>query len=82
MTLRPELLSHEPSAHLEALAVGEGAEGMGIGGALIAATEEEARARGALSITLHVFTRNHRARKVYKRAGYDEELIRCTKQIQ
>lgn len=79
VTLKPELLSHEPSAHLEALVVAGDAEGRGVGGSLLAAAEGEARQRGALSMSLHVFSRNHRARKVYERAGYDGELIRYIK---
>ena len=39
VSLRPEMLSHEPSAHLEAIAVAEGAEGKGVGQALLAAAE-------------------------------------------
>jgi GNAT superfamily N-acetyltransferase len=79
VTLKPELLSHAPSAHLEALVVADNAEGQGVGGSLLAAAEEEARQRGALSMTLHVFALNQRARKVYERAGYDGELIRYIK---
>ena len=79
VTLRPELLSHAPSAHLEALAVAEKAEGKGVGKALLEAAEAGARERGALSMSLHVFSTNKRARRVYERAGYDEELIRCIK---
>lgn len=78
-TLCEELLSHEPSAHLEVLAVVEGAEGNGIGRALIDQTEEVAQARGARSMSLHVFGNNERARGLYERVGYDEELIRCIK---
>ena len=81
VSLRPEMLSHEPSAHLEALAVGEGAEGQGVGQALLAAAESEARLLGAQSITLHVFASNTRARALYKRAGYDGELLRYTKDL-
>lgn len=80
-TLRPEHLSLEPSAHLEAITVAKTAEGLGIGAELVATTEAAARARGALSMTLHVFSSNARARRLYARAGYDEELIRCTKSL-
>ena len=79
VTMRPELLSHAPSAHLEVVVVAEGAEGKGIGGKLLAAAEEEARVRGARSMTLHVFARNVRARRIYERAGFDGELIRYIK---
>ena len=81
VSLRPELLSHEPSAHLEAIAVGEGAEGMGVGQALLAAAENEAKTHGALTITLHVFANNTRARGFYDKSGYDGELIRYIKEL-
>ena len=79
--LRPELLSHEPSSHLETIAVAEGAEGRGIGQALLNTAEDAARKRGAQTITLHVFSTNARARRFYERAGYDGELIRYIKPI-
>lgn len=79
--LREELLSHEPSAHLEVIAVREDAEGQGIGKALIAGMEQALRERGAQSITLHVFANNTRARAVYERLGYEGELIRYIKHL-
>ncbi len=79
VTLGPELLSHAPSAHLEAIAVSEKAEGKGVGKALLEAAEAGARERGALSMSLHVFATNARARRIYERADFDEELIRCIK---
>ena len=79
--LRPELLSHEPSAHLEAIAVANEAEGKGIGKALLVAAEEDAQRRGARTMTLHVFATNTRARRFYERSGYDGEVIRYIKPI-
>jgi len=81
VSLRPELLSNEPSAHLEAIAVGEDAEGMGVGQALLAAAESEAKAQGAQTITLHVFASNTRARGFYEQSGYDGELLRYIKEL-
>jgi ribosomal protein S18 acetylase RimI-like enzyme len=72
-------LSRSPSAHLEVIAVAEDAEGQGVGKDLMTAAEDGARNRGANSITLFVFANNARARRVYERAGFDEELIRCIK---
>ncbi len=80
-TLRDELLSGEPSAHLEAIAVASGAEGRGIASRLVAVSEAAAAARGARSMTLHVFRLNRRARALYERLGYDEELLRCSKAL-
>ena len=79
VTLQEEMLSHAPSAHLEVIVVAESAEGHGVGKDLLQAAESDARERGALSMSLHVFSTNKRARRVYKRAGYDEELIRSIK---
>ena len=80
-TLRPELLSHEPSAHLEAIALDPVAEGRGVAKALLAATEASAYSKGAQTMTLHVFSVNERARRLYERAGYDGELMRYIKPL-
>jgi len=79
--LRPELLSHAPSAHLEAIAVSKAAEGQGVGLALLNAAEDNARSQGAKSMTLHVFASNTRAREFYERNTYTGELLRYIKDI-
>jgi ribosomal protein S18 acetylase RimI-like enzyme len=79
--LRDELLSGEPSAHLEALMVAKSAEGSGIGRALMDAAESAAAERGAKSMTLHAFASNTRACRLYDGLGYDGELIRYTKNL-
>ena len=79
VTLGYELLSHAASSHLEVIVVAESAEGQGLGKALLEAAEAAAQEQGALSMSLHVFATNKRARKVYERAGFDEELLRCIK---
>ncbi len=81
VSLGPETLSGQPSAHLEALAVAAGAEGRGIGGALIAAAEQRALQSGARTMTLTVFTDNSRARRIYERHGYKPELIRYIRRL-
>ncbi|MEM7404063.1 MAG: GNAT family N-acetyltransferase [Pseudomonadota bacterium] len=81
VSMREELLSHMPSAHLEVLVVDDPARRSGLGSDLTHAVEAEAASRGAHSITLHVFGRNARARALYAKLGYDEELLRCTKAL-
>ena len=81
VTLREELLSHEPSAHLEVLVVSPNWRRLGLGRRLSEAAEVEAKKRGAESITLHVFRKNERARALYEKLGYDEELLRCSKPL-
>lgn len=82
VTLRPELLSDEPSAHLEAIAVDSGLEGQGLGKMLLDAIELDAKSRGAMTMTLHVFSTNGRARAFYEKSGYDGELLRYIKPLQ
>jgi ribosomal protein S18 acetylase RimI-like enzyme len=79
--LRPELLSHAPSSHLEAIAVSDSAQGKGVGLALLDAAEDNARSHGAESMTLHVFASNSRAREFYERNNYTGELLRYIKDI-
>ena len=81
VSLREEMLSHEPSAHLEVLAVAREAEGKGIGRALMVAAEKASQERGALTMTLHVFANNARARHVYEGLGYSGEIIRYIKDL-
>lgn len=79
VTLQGEFMSGAPGAHLQALAVVPGFEGRGVGTTLLAAAEAEATRRGAQSMTLHVFTKNHRAHRLYEALGYDSEVQRCIK---
>lgn len=78
---RPEALSHAPAMHLEVLAVVEEAEGSGVGRALLEAVEKAAREEGAEFLTLNVFMSNEKARGFYRHLGYDEEILRCIKEL-
>ena len=77
VTMRDELLSGSPSAHLEAIVIDKECRGYGLGRKLLQHAETKARELGAESISLHVFSNNHRARSLYAGNGYDEELIRA-----
>lgn len=59
------------AARLYSLAVGTHARGTGLGGALLAAAEANARARGCTSMRLEVRTDNLSAIALYERRGYD-----------
>ena len=65
-SLRPELLSHEPSAHLEAIALDPAAEGRGSRRRSLP-RRDSAHAQGARTMTLHVFSVNERARRLRTR---------------
>ncbi len=79
VTMRDEMLCHEPSAHLEAIVVAPDARGQGLGRRLLQRTEERVRVLGAESLTLHVFSNNTRARSLYRGHGFEEEMLRCIK---
>jgi|TARA_B110000971_G_scaffold220104_1_gene262799 ribosomal protein S18 acetylase RimI-like enzyme len=79
ITMREELLSHAPSAHLEAIVVSPEARGMGLGRTLLQHTEDAVSRRGAHSLSLHVFNKNQRAKSLYTSQGFDNELIRAIK---
>jgi ribosomal protein S18 acetylase RimI-like enzyme len=79
VSLREEMLSHEPSAHLEAIVVEPNARGNGLGKRLMEHCERRVRDLGSQSLTLHVFARNERARALYAAQEFDEELIRAIK---
>lgn len=80
-TIKPELLSHSPSAHLEAIAVHPDHARNGIAKKLIDACSDGARQHGATCMSLHVFSNNTSARSLYEHCGFDEEIIRCYKTL-
>ena len=55
------------------MAVNPGARGSGVGAALLAAAEDEARRRGLPYMALMVTEENAVARRLYERAGYQTE---------
>jgi GNAT superfamily N-acetyltransferase len=71
----------ERHGHVGILAVTAGAEGHGVGGALLRAAEAWARDRGFRTLTLNVFSGNHHARAVYEHMGFEEDTVKYVKQI-
>jgi ribosomal protein S18 acetylase RimI-like enzyme len=79
VTMNTDYFSGEPNAHLEAIAIHSTADGHGLGRRLIEECELEARRLGARSMSLHVLGNNQRARAIYQKLGYDEEMIRAVR---
>ena len=73
--------NHEPHGHIEDLIVAPAGEGRGIGSLLMAEGEEWARAKGYRWLTLSVFAQNTRAREVYRRLGYGEDIMKYVKEL-
>jgi ribosomal protein S18 acetylase RimI-like enzyme len=59
-----------PTAFIYDIRMHEDARGQGHGTQTLAALEEEAKARGVTSISLHVFGHNEGAFRLYQRVGY------------
>lgn len=76
-----EHYNREEHGHVEDLIVAPGGEGRGVGRALLGKAEEWARERGYRWLTLNVFAENLRAREVYRRLGYGEDMMKYVKQL-
>ena len=66
---------------MEVLAVSEQAEGNGVASLLVELAEAETRKQQAFSLSLNVFSNNKRARSLYRKFAFDEEMIRCIKRF-
>lgn len=76
-----EYFSREEQGHVSDLVVAPAGEGRGVGGALMAAGEEWALGRGLRVIGLHVFAVNTRARRLYEKLGYGEDMLKYVKEL-
>lgn len=81
VTTATDYYSDSATAHIADVVVAPEAEGRGVGRALISYAEEWARQRGFAMLTLNVFIANDRARRVYRKLGFEEEWIRCIKKL-
>ena len=71
----------ESTVHLEVVVIDERADGNGLGQRLIAEIESDGRVRGAVVMSLNVMVTNQRARSLYERLGFEEEMIRASKPL-
>lgn len=67
--------------YISELFVVEAARGMGIGRALIAASEDWARARGLKVMMIATLSGNTRARRIYETAGFSPYAIQLRKYL-
>jgi len=73
--------NHEKHGHIANVIVSAEGEGRGIGCRLMEKGEEWARAQGYRWLTLSVFAQNLRAREVYQRLGYGEDIMKYVKEL-
>lgn len=76
-----DFFSGEAQAHLYYLVTDPACEGKGVGRMLMNAVEEFARDRSATGILLYVFATNDRARSVYERYGFQEDMLKMVKPV-
>lgn len=69
----------EKHGHISDLIVAPHAEGKGVGQQLLLAGEAWARDQGFRWLTLSVFAQNQRARDLYTRMGFGEDIIKYVK---
>ena len=68
-------------AHVSVLATAAAAEGTGVARALMAYAEEWTAKRGLPLLTLNVFDRNARARRLYEQSGFEAEMVKYAKRV-
>jgi ribosomal protein S18 acetylase RimI-like enzyme len=71
----------EKHGHISDVIVAPEGEGKGIGRMLVEKAEEWARSQGYRWLTLSVFAQNVRAREVYERLGYGQDIIKYVKEL-
>ena len=74
-----DFFTGETHGHVSDIVVVPGAEGAGVGRALMAEGEEWSRARRHRLLTLAVFEKNLRARALYERLGFSTDTSKMLK---
>jgi ribosomal protein S18 acetylase RimI-like enzyme len=77
-----DYFSGEKHGYISDLAVAQEFECHGIGRQLLETAEEWARSSGYHLLTLYVFAGNSRARRIYEKYGFRQEVIKYAKGIQ
>jgi GNAT superfamily N-acetyltransferase len=77
-----DFFTGEEHGHISDIVVAAGAEGRGVGRALMAAGEGWSRARGHRLLSLNVFEANTRARALYERLGFAADTSKLVKVLE
>ncbi len=76
-----DYFSGEAYGYIADIAIAAAGEGRGVGQVLMQAAEAWARERGYRFVALNVFAANERARQLYARLGYSEEVVKYVKPL-
>ena len=77
-----DFFTGEEHGHVSDIVVADGAEGRGVGRALMAAGESWSRGRGHRLLSLNVFEANTRARALYERLGFATDTMKLVKVLE
>lgn len=81
LNIASDYYSPEKHGHISDIVVAPEGEGRGVGKALMKAGEAWARNQDFKWLTLSVFPHNERARKLYEKLGYAEDMIKYLKEL-
>jgi GNAT superfamily N-acetyltransferase len=76
-----DYFSDQEYGYISDLAVESSFEGHGIGRALLDTAEDWTRSKGYQFLALYVFAGNTRARQIYKKYGFGEEVVKYVKMV-
>ena len=76
-----DYFSGEKHGYISDVAVSKDFEGQGIGRMLLETAEHWTRTQGYHILTLYVFAGNTRARQIYEKQGFSQEVIKYVKTI-
>lgn len=79
LTTEDDYFTGEKVGHVDIIAVDERGEGQGVGGALMREGEQWGRSLGYRRLTLNVFDRNDRARRIYEHLAWRPETVHYVK---
>ena len=82
LTTEADFFNGENKGYISDLVVASQYEGQGVGRLLLAAAEDWTREKGYNLLTLYVLAGNERARRVYEKMGYSEEVVKYVKLIE
>ena len=81
LTSREDYYRRRRHGHIGDIVVAEGEEGQGIATTLMAKAEEWCRAQGYDWLSLSVFEQNERAERLYRKLGFQRDVIRLLKPL-
>jgi ribosomal protein S18 acetylase RimI-like enzyme len=81
LQIQTDYFNGTKNAYISDIAVDSAFEGQGIGRILLDKAEDWAREQDCSLLTLYVFSDNSRARKVYEKLGFKEEVTKYVKPL-